>query len=85
MTKKKVSKKAKKLISGPPYHLVMYVEDGNPKIRKFDSPEKLGTFVKEFQKEYPDYMEMGSDNWIDYVVMDIMGDVFFFTDGITIE
>jgi hypothetical protein len=67
------------------YYLAAYVLDSNPKMKKFDSFEKMGKFVKEFQEEHPDHMSIDSGDWIDFVITGIVGDVYFFTDGIELE
>ena len=77
--KKKASKK------GEPYRLLMYVLDASPKVKRFDSTLEMGKFVDDFYKEHPDYLSLHSDNWIDFSVTGVTGEVFFFTDGLEIE
>lgn len=86
--KKIKSRIAKSLVKAKPdvgYNLLMYVEDSEPKIKRFNSNKEASNFVDRFQKKYPDYMSSDSGNWIDYMVSGVTGDVFFFTDGITVE
>lgn len=77
--KKKVSKK------GEPYHLLVYVLDSSSKIKRFDSTLEMGKFIDDFYKKYPDYLDTYSDNWIDYTITGITGEVFFFTNGLEVE
>ena len=63
----------------------MYVENSLPKIKNFPSKEAMHKFVKRFQKKYPDYLAYDSGYWIDYCVLDVHGDVHFFTDGLIVE
>ncbi len=76
---KKKSQKTKK------YNLLMYVADSSPKIKRFDSMEKMGKFVEKFHKKYPEHMCANSGYWIDYVVTGVTGEVHFFTDGIKVQ
>ena len=67
------------------YHLLVYVLDSEPKIKKFKSKLALGKFVDKFVKDYPDYLGAESGNWVDYAVTDVIGEVTFFTDGLKVE
>jgi len=84
-TKKKVKKAKKTTRKGKKYNLLMYVEDCNPKIKRFDSPKEVGEFICEFNKKHPDYMSPDSDNWIDYCILGVVGEVHFFTDGLKVQ
>jgi hypothetical protein len=67
------------------HHLLMYVEDCSPKIKKFYSTEKMSDFIEKFQKKHPDHLASDSGWWIDYCVMDVSGPVHFFCDGIKVK
>lgn len=67
------------------YHLLMYVVNSNPKIKRFDSVEKMAKFVEAFQKKHPDHLASESGDWIDYCITKVSGDVHFFTDGIEVQ
>lgn len=85
--KKKANKKSDKKVSknAKEYNILVYVEDCSIKIKKFDTAKEMGKFIDKFNKENPDYANPSSDNWIDYCVTGITGDIHFFTDGITVE
>lgn len=76
----KKRKKANKI-----YHILKYVTHDDNKIKSFDSIEELGSFIDNFYKEYPNYADFDSPNWIDYAITGITGDIHFFTDGIKVE
>ena len=67
------------------YSLLHYVEGCSPKLKRFSSSKEMGKFVDEFYKKYPDYMEEYSDNWVDFAITGIKGEVHFFTDGLAVE
>jgi hypothetical protein len=67
------------------YNLLVYVDDSELKMKKFDSFEEMGKFVEKFQKKYPDHLASDSGYWIDYCITKIHGDVHFFTDGISLK
>ena len=67
------------------YHILMYVLDSTPKLKKFSSMELMHKFVNKFQKKYPDQEAVNSGYWIDFVISGVTGDVTFFTDGISLE
>lgn len=67
------------------YCLLVYVLNSMPKIKKFDSKEKVKKFIDKFQKDHPEHMSMDSGDWIDYMVTGVKGEVFFFTDGMKVE
>jgi hypothetical protein len=77
--------KTKKTEKQEPYHLLMYVEDSSPKLKRFKTTDELGRFVDDFNKRYPDYASIDSGYWIDFAVTYVLGDVHFFTDGLEIE
>lgn len=64
---------------------MIYVSNCELKMKKFDSFEKMGKFVKSFWKKYPDHLSVDSGYWIDYAITGITGDVHFFTDGLKVE
>ena len=67
------------------YHLLMYVFDSSPRIKKFTSTEKMKDFIDSFLKKYPDHMSVDSGTWIDYIVTGVTGDVHFYTDGLEVD
>ena len=67
------------------YHLLMYVEDSMPKIKKFSTTKAMGTFIDKFLKKYPGYASIESGHWIDYSVTNVSGEVHFFTDSLEVE
>lgn len=67
-----------------PYHLVMYVENSTPFIKKFVSLKKTQEFVDKFEKKYPDEAAMESGYWIDFVITGVTGKLAMYTDGIEI-
>jgi hypothetical protein len=77
-----MKKKSKK---NAPYHLLMYVLNSEPKIKRFDTTEEMGKFIDKFNKKYPEAQASNSGNWTDYAITNILGDVHFFTDGIEVE
>lgn len=81
-TKNSVKKSGNK--SGDVYHILMYVENCTPKIKKFKTTDELGKFVDAFNKQYPDYASVDSGYWVDFCVTGIAGDIHFFTDGIEV-
>jgi hypothetical protein len=78
-------KKKQKKATKKAYSLLMYVEDSNPKIKRFDTQEELGKFADKFIKDHPGYASMEADSWLDYAVTNIVGSVHFFTDGLEVE
>lgn len=84
-SEKKSTKKTKTVKKNEPYHLLMYVDDCSPKIKRFENTKDMEKFVLEFQKENPDHLAVESGSWIDYAVFDVTGKVSFFTDGIKVE
>lgn len=79
MKNKKSSKKSNK------YHLLVYVKDCETKLKKFDSEQEMGKFMDQFCKDHPNFLDLDSDNWLDYCIVGITGDVHFFTDGLSVE
>jgi hypothetical protein len=67
------------------HHLLMYVVNSSPAIKKFTSMDKMEKFVKEFQKKYPDEDAINTGSWIDYVVTGVTGEIYFFVDGIEVN
>lgn len=57
-----------------PFHLLVFSETCQIKLKKFKSVSALRGFVTKFQKKYPDKDRKG-DNWIDYIVWNVAGDV----------
>ncbi len=77
--KKKASKKNQE------YSLLYYVERCSPKLKRFSSPKEMGEFIDAFYKKYTDYTDPYSDNWIEFGITGIKGEVHFFTDGLEVE
>lgn len=81
--KKKTKKSSKKSDTGP-YHLLMYVLNSSPKLKRFYAMEEMEIFINKFHKKYPEVEAASSGYWIDFIVTNISGDVHFFTDGISV-
>lgn len=69
-------KKSKKPAKKAKFHLCVYVESCGTKIKKFSDIKALKKFILQFSAEYPNQQE--GDNWIDYVVTNITGDIHVF-------
>lgn len=78
---KKQQKSIKK--QSKPYHLLRYVEDCSPKTKLFKSLKSLNLFIYDFQAEYG--IESRGDNWIDYSVTNITGDVHIYDPSAALE
>ncbi len=76
---------AKKIKNSEAYHILMYMEDSSPKIKKFKTTDELGKFVDKFNKKHPDYASPDSGYWIDLAVTGVTGEIHFFTDGIEVS
>lgn len=59
-----------------PYHIVYYVEDCTPGMRKFNSLKDMKAFFKEFESRYPKDVDPGG-TFIDFYVTNISGEVKF--------
>ena len=57
-----------------PFQLLVFSERNQIKLKKFKTKSALRGFVTKFKKKYPD-LERKGDNWIDYVVWDVLGDI----------
>lgn len=57
-----------------PYHLLVYVEGCGTKLKKFNSLPAMKGFITKFKKKHPDNNRSG-DNWIDYTVTNIAGNI----------
>lgn len=77
--------KTKKTEKQEPYHLLMYVEDSNPKIKRFKTTDELGRFIDDFNKKWPDQEAMDSGYWMDYCISNITGDIHLLSTGIEVE
>lgn len=77
-----MKKKAKKKTNKKAYHLVFYVENCTPYVRRYGDKEKLKKFVAKFMKKHPSAEAIygTSGYWVDYAVFDIKGDIVYFTD-----
>ena len=67
------------------YQLLMYVADGTPTFKKFETTKEMGKFMDDFNKQHPDYASGDSGWWLDYAVTEVSGDIHLFTNGIEIE
>lgn len=63
----------------------MYNVGCSPKIKKLSSAKKMNEFIDTFYKKYPDRAAQYSDNWIDYKVTGVTGDVIMLASGIDVE
>lgn len=66
------------------YHLLVYVLNCEPKIKRFSSLKGANTFVKLFQTKWPDHLASQTGSWIDYLVQDVHGEIKFLSEGIEI-
>jgi len=81
----KKTNNTKKIEKQELYHLLMYVEDSSPKLKRFDTTKEMGKFMDDFNKLHPDYASIESGYWLDYAITGVNGDVHFFTDGLELE
>jgi hypothetical protein len=82
-TAKKTSKKNTK--TPKVYHLLVYVEKCETKVKKFKTLQDLGVFIDSFLKRHPDYADTYSDYWLDYSITNVSGEVNFFTDNMRVQ
>lgn len=68
-----------------PYHILMYVLDSTPKLKRFETIQEMGRFIDKFNKKYPESEASNSGNWTDLAITYIKGEVHFFTDGMELE
>lgn len=54
------------------YHLLVYVESNETKLKKFKNLPAMKSFVTKFKKKHRDSMRSG-DNWIDYTITHVAG------------
>jgi hypothetical protein len=78
-TNKKTANKTKS------YHLLMYVLNCEPKIKKFSSLKHANTFIKLFQAKWPDHLAQNTGSWIDYLVQDVHGKIKFLSETIELS
>jgi len=71
----KVAKKTIKKSKDKLFHIVYYVENCTPAMRKFTSIKDMETFFKEFEERYPKVPY--SDNFLDFYITSISGEVKF--------
>lgn len=65
---------SRKLTTGTKaFHLVFYVEDSSPKVKKFYDKKAMKRFVEEFQAEFPDSDAINTGSWVDSTITDIKG------------
>ena len=76
MKKKATKKPEKKTPSIGSYHMVYYVEDSTPAMRKFNTLEDMETFFKEFEARYPKECEWDG-YYLDFCVTNIFGEITF--------
>lgn len=65
------------------YHLLQYVEGSSPKTKLFKSLKALNEFTKKFQARYG--IDFRGDNWLDYSVTNITGNVNIYDPSVTLE
>jgi len=81
---KKVVKKPNK-IKKETYHLLFYVLNTEPKVKKFKTTLEMGKFIDAFNREWPEDECSISGSWTDLAICEVSGEIFFFTDGIELE
>jgi hypothetical protein len=64
------------------YHLLVYVEGCCTKLKKFRTIKSLNDFVLEFQSEH---FANTDDNWIDYAVTHIDGEILIYDETVAVE
>jgi hypothetical protein len=79
-TVKKLSKAKKET-----YHLLFYVLNTEPKVKKFKTTAEMGKFIDDFNKEWPQSECSISGSWTDLAVTEVNGEIHFFTDGVELE
>jgi hypothetical protein len=79
--KKKVNKS--KSSKSSKFYLLDYVEGCTSKVKKFKTLKALNEFVLDFQAQYPNTRE--GDNWINYAVTNIAGEVIPYDNSVTVE
>jgi hypothetical protein len=82
---KKIKTPIKKSKRGEEYQLLVYIVKCETRIKKFATEKEMGQFIDGFLKEHPEYQEEYSENWIDFALTGVTGDVHFFTDGVAVE
>lgn len=59
------------------FHLVFYVEDCTPMLKKFFDKNKMNKFIEGFQAQYPNSEATNTGSWVDYAITDIGGKVAY--------
>lgn len=67
------------------YHLLFFVVNSTPRVKKFRTTAEMGEFMDSFNKEYPEDQYELYGSWLDLAVTEVNGEVHFFTDGIGLE
>lgn len=81
--KKKTKKITKKPVKREQMsHLLVYVQDCSSRLKTFTSIKDLNNFVLNFTAETADNTD---DNWIDFVVTNIAGDIHPYDSSIRID
>lgn len=65
------------------YHLLHYVEGCSPRTKKFKTLKALKQFILDFQRNYG--INPRGDNWLDYSVTNITGDVQVYDPSVRLE
>lgn len=60
------------------FHIIHYVEDSTPKLKKFNSISKLNDFRLKFESDHPNGERDGY--WVDFIITDVHGK-FISVDG----
>lgn len=63
---------------GKKFHVLKYVENSAPKLKKFTTLKSLNEFILQFSAIYAASSE---DNWVDFVITNVHGDVIQIDDG----
>lgn len=66
------------------FHLLHYVSECTPKLKKFKTIKDLDTFVRDFEKKHPPGDRTG-DYWIDYAVTNVTGLIYFYDESMDLE
>ena len=82
MAKNAVKKTGNK--GGGAYHILMFVQDSTPYIKKFKTTDEMGKFIDAFNKKYPDEQAINSGYWLDFCITDITGDLHLLCEGVKV-
>lgn len=77
-------KKSQKAKKGEVYQILVYMEEGETKLKRFRTTDELGKFIDAFNKVHPESQAGETGYWTDFAITGITGDVHFFTDGMEV-